>query len=161
MLSFGIGSMIYSTLNVGCNYLWTNTYGFFPPIPFGGFIIPIISVPAIYVTIWYMIPKSARKEREIKRRFVIFLVAGVYDILVSLVYAFISLLFILIPSDYQPILGFICPLFTEILLKIFDFITYRADGGRHVKMGKYFLNTAFGSGSNITIPYEMKNLNFS
>ena len=54
------------------------------------------------------------------------------------------------PSDYQPILGFACPLIREILVKILNFITYRAGGGRRVKMGKYFLKTASGSGSNIT-----------
>ena len=161
MLAFGIGSMIYSTFNVGCNYLWTNTYGFFPPIPFGGFTIPFMSIPAIYATMWFMIPKSARTEKELKRRFVIFLVSRVYDILASWVYAFISLLFVVIPSNYQPILGIFCPLFSEVLLKILIFITHRAGGGRHVKMGKCYLNTASGKGSNITIVFEMKLFNIS
>ena len=62
---------------------------------------------------------------------------------VSLLYwikAFLNV-FILIPSDYQPILGFVCPLIRDILLKILNFITYRVGGGRCTKMGKCFIHT--------------------
>ena len=83
-----------------------------------------------------------------------------FDLFVPFLYAFATVLFILIPSNYQPILGFFCPLLREIVLKILNFITYRAGGGRRAKMGKYFINKAFGSGSNITIPCDKK-FNFS
>ena len=135
----GIGAMIYSTVNVGCNYLLTNNYGFFPPIPFGGYAIAIISVPGIYATMWFRIPESVRTEKELKKRFGVFLVSRLYDMLVAWVYVYFTLLFIIIPSDYQPILGLVCPLLREFLLKILNFITYRADGGKNVKMGKFFL----------------------
>ena len=139
ILACGIGSMIYSTVNVGCNYLLTNNFGFFPPIPFGGYAIAIISVPGIYATMWFRIPETARTEKELKKRFGIFLVSRLYDMLVAWVYVYFTLLFIVIPSDYQPILGLICPLLRELLLKILNFITYRAGGGKNVKMGKFFL----------------------
>ena len=125
--------------------------GFFPPKPFGGYTIGSIIIFVVYTTLWFRIPKSARREKELKRKFVIFLVSRVYDILVSWVYVYFTLLFILIPSDYQPILGLVCPLLRDILLKILNFITYNVGGGKHVKMGKYFLDAASSSGSNITI----------
>ena len=160
-IASGFVVMSYCTAGACSNYLWINILGFFPPIPFGGYTIGSLIIPLVYATLWFRIPKIARKEKELKRRFVIFLVASVWDFFVAYMYAFTSLLFIIIPSDYQPILGFVCPLFREILLKIINFITYRAGGGRTVKMGKYFLNTASGSGSNITIPFEIKQFNFS
>ena len=147
ILTSGITMVFFCIVWCICNYLWINIYGFFPPIPFGGVIYTVI-IPVIYATLWFMIPKSARKEKEVKRGFVIFLVSRVYDLFVAYFYAWILNVFILIPSDYQPILGFVCPLIREILLKILNFITYRVGGGRRVKMGKYFLNTAYGSGSN-------------
>ena len=155
MIASGFVVLSYCTVSACFNYLWINILGFFPPIPFGSYSIASLIIPLVYVTLWFRIPKSARKEKELKRRFVIFLVAQGWDFLVAFMYAFTTLLFIIIPSDYQPILGFVCPLFREILLKIINFITYRAGGGRHVKMGKYFLNTASGSGSNITISFEI------
>ena len=149
ILTCGICMMFNGILWSFGNYLWINIYGFFPPIPFGGFTIGSLMLPIVYAMLWFMIPKSARKEKELKRRFVMFLVSRVYDLSVTFMYAYITLLFILIPSDYQPILGFVCPLIREILLKILNFITYRAGGGKRVKMGKYFLNLVSGSGSNI------------
>ena len=150
MIASGFVVMYYCTASAGFNYLWINL-GFFPPIPFGAYIIGSITIPLVYATLWFRIPKSARKKKELKRRFVIFLVSKVYDVFVAWVYAFTTSLFILIPSYYQPIIGFVSPLYRAILVKILNFMTYRAGGGRHVKMGKYFLNTASGSGSNI--PY--------
>ena len=139
----------YCTAGACANYVWISILEFYPPIPFGGYTIGSLIIPLIYAVLWFRIPKSARKEKELKGKFGIFLVASVWDFFVAYMYAFITVLFIIIPSDYQPILGFVCPLFREILLKIINFITYTAGGGRTVKMGKYVLNTAFGSGSNI------------
>ena len=132
----GITVAIYFTIWTFSHYLWINVYGFFPPIPFGGYASGNFMIPVVFVTLWFMIPKKARAEKELKRRFVIFLVSRVYDIFVLWVYVYATLLFIHIPSAYQPILGFFCPLLREIFLKILNFITYRAGGGRHVKMGK-------------------------
>ena len=158
MFASGFAVLSYCTAGACFNYLWIHILGFFPPIPFGSYAIGSLIIPLVYATLWFRIPKSARKEKELKRRFVIFLVAQVWDFFVAFMYAFTTLLFIVIPPDYQPILGFICPLFREILLKIINFITYRAGGGRRVKMGKYFLYTASGSGSNTTIPFEIKKI---
>ena len=149
MIACGFVVMSYCTADACYNYLWINILGFFPPIPFGGYTVGSLIIPVSYVALWFMVPKSARKDKELKRRFVIFLVSRVYDLFVAYFYAWILNVFILIPSDYQPILGFVCPLFREILLKIINFITYRAGGGRRVKMGKYFFNLVSGSGSNI------------
>ena len=140
ILTWGIVCIFLGILWSFANYLWINVYGFFPPIPFGGFTIGTFMLPFVYALLWFMIPKSARKEKELKRRFVLFLVSRVYDISVIFMYAYFTLLFLLIPSDYQPILGFVCPLIREILIKILAFIAYRAGGGRRVKIGKYFLN---------------------
>ena len=98
-----------------------------------------ISVPGIYATMWFRIPESVRTEKELRKRFGIFLVSRLYDMLVAWVYVYFTLLFIVIPSDYQPILGLVCPLLRELLLRILNFITYRAGGGKNVKMGKFFL----------------------
>ena len=151
------GFVVLSSCTAGAfsNYLWINTLEFFPPIPFGGYTIGSLMIPLVYATLWFRIPKSARKEKELNRKFGIFLVASVWDFFVAYMYAFITVLFIIIPSDYQPILGIVCPVFREILLKIINFITYRAGGGRTVSMGKYLLNTASGSGSNIAIPIKI------
>ena len=97
----------------------------------------------MYATLWFRIPKSARTEKEIKKRFFIFLVSQAYDILVAWVYVYFTLSFILIPEDYQPILGFVCPLIREINQKILNSLAYKAAGGknlRHVKIGKFFLH---------------------
>ena len=139
VLAYGIGSMIFCTSDVCYNYLWTNTFGFFPPKPFGAYTLATMSAPAMYATLWFRIPKSARREKELQKRFITFLVSQVYDILVAWVYVYITLLFILIPSNYQFILGFVCPLLRNIFLKILNFLAYRAAGGknlRHVKIGK-------------------------
>ena len=100
----------------------------------------IFSKPLLFILFGFRIPKSARKEKEIKRKFGIFLVSQVYDLFVPYLYALTQVLFIIIPSNYQPILGFFCPLLREIVLKILNFITYRAGGGRSTKMSKYFIN---------------------
>ena len=150
MIVSGFVMMIYLTTSAGFNYLWINL-GFFPPIPFGAYTIGSITYPLMCATLWFRIPKSAREKKELKMRFVIFLVSQVFSVFVAWVYAFTTSLFILIPSYYQPILGFVSPLYREIILKILNFMTYKAGGGRRVKMGNYFLNTASGSGSNI--PY--------
>ena len=157
----GFISMIYCTADACYNYLWINILGFFPPIPFGGYTVGSICFPVIHATLWFRMSKKARKEKELKRRFVIFLVSQVYDIFIAWVYALTTLLFILIPLDYQPILGLVCPFIREILLRSLNFITYRAGGGRRVKMGKYFHNTASGSEAYISIPCEIKNVNSS
>ena len=150
MVIYGIGVIIFLTVDYCYNYVWINILGFFPPVPFGGYTVATIAVPALFATMWFRIPKNARTEKEIKRRFNIFLVTRLYDSLVAWVYVYFTLLFLLIPSNYQPILGLVCPILREILLQILNFITCRAGGGRRVKMGKRFLNTASGSGSNIT-----------
>ena len=139
----GIGSATFGAIDVCYNYLWTNTFGFFPPKPFGAYTLATFAMPAMYATLWFRIPKSARTEKELKNRFLMFLVSQAYDVLVAWMYVYIALLFILIPEDYQPILGFVCPLLREINLKILNFLAYRAGGGknlRHVKMGKFFLH---------------------
>ena len=95
----------------------------------------------MYNEFGFRIPKSVRTEKELKKRFFIFLVSQAYDILVAWVYVYFTLLFILIPEDYQPILGFVCPLIREINQKILNSLAYRAAGGknlRHVKIGKFF-----------------------
>jgi hypothetical protein len=143
MLACGIGFMVCLFVDIGCNYLWINTFGFFPPIPFGTYLIGTLTVPVMYATLWFRIPKIARTEKELKKRFFIFLVSQAYDILVAWVYVYFTLLFILIPGDYQPILGFVCPLIREINQKILNSLAYRAAGGknlRHVKIGKLFLH---------------------
>ena len=142
MLACGIGSTIVCTIDACYNYLWTNTFGFFPPKPFGAYTLATFAMPAMYATLWFRIPKSARTEKELKKRFLMFLVSQAYDVLVAWVYVYITLLFIFIPEEYQPILGFVCPLLREINLKILNFLAYRAAGGknlRHVKIGKLFL----------------------
>ena len=139
MLMYGIGSMLLCIGDASYNYLWINIFGFFPPKPYGGHIVGSIIIPLIYATLWFRIPKSARKEKELKNRFVVYLVSRVYDIFVVWVYVYAALLFIHIPSAYQPILGFFSPLLREILQKTLNFITHRAGGGRHVKMGMFFL----------------------
>ena len=83
-----------------------------------------------------------------------------FDVFVPFLYAFATVLFILIPSNYQPILGFFCPLLREIVLKILNFITYRAGGGRRTKMSKYFINKHLVLGP--IWPYHViKKFNFS
>ena len=136
-IAIGICSIIYSTTNVGCNYLWTDTLGFFPPIPFGGFTIASIAVPPMVASLWFMIPKSVRKEKELKKKFIIFLVSRVYEYYSAWLYVYFTLLFIVIPSEYQPILGFVCALLRNFNQRILNIITYRAGGGRHTKMGKF------------------------
>ena len=134
----GIGSATFGTIDVCYNYLWTNTFGFFPPKPFGGYTVASISVFAMYAAVWFRIPKIARKEKELKKRFVIFLVSRFHDLLTAWIYVYFTLLFIVIPSDYQPILGFVCPILREIFLKTLNFFTCRSGGGKNVKMGKFF-----------------------
>ena len=147
MIAYGFGVICFCTGDACYSYLWINILGFFPPKPFGGYTIGAIMIPVVYAVLWFRIPKSARKEKELKNRFVVFLVSRVYDHQVAFVYVFITLLFIHIPSDYQPILGFVCPLLREIFMKILNFITYRAGGGENVKMGKFFFNAASCSGA--------------
>ena len=133
--------MIFCASDACYNYLWTDIFGFFPPKPFGAYTLATIFAPAMYATLWFRIPKRARSEKDLQKRFFIFLVSQVYDILVAWVYVYITLLFILIPSDYQFILGFVCPLLRIFFLKILNFFAYRAAGGknlRHVKIGKFF-----------------------
>ena len=139
-LACGIGSTIVCTIDACYNYLWTNTFGFFPPKPFGGYTVGSISVFAMYAAVWFRIPKIARKEKELKKRFVIFLVSRFHDLLTAWIYVYFTLLFIVIPSDYQPILGFVCPILREIFMKTLNFFTCRSGGGKNVKMGKFFLN---------------------
>ena len=135
MIVTGFVVMFYCTASSGLNYLWINL-GFFPPIPFGAYTIGSITYPLMCAALWFRIPKRARKTKELKTRFVIFLVSQVFSVFVAWVYAFTTSVFILIPSNYQPILGFVSPLYRAIILKILNFVTYRAGGGRHVKMGK-------------------------
>ena len=144
MLACGIGSIVILSVGAGCNYLWTNIFGFFPPIPFGTYLICTISCTAMYATLWFRIPKSARTEKELKKRFFIFLVSQAYDVLAAWVYVYFPLLFNLISEDYQPILGFVCPLIREINENILNYLAYRAAGDknlRHVKIGKFFPNS--------------------
>ena len=103
-----------------------------------GFTVGTFIYPLFFALYWFGIPKDARKEKKIKKRFVVYLVSRVHDILVVWVYANAANLFIHIPSAYQPILGFLSPLVREILQKTLNFITHRAGGGRLVKMGKFF-----------------------
>ena len=141
----GIGSIIFCIADACYSFLWINILEFFPPKPFGAYSVGSIIIFVVYASLWFRIPKSARTEKEVKRRFVIFLVSRVYDILVCWFYVYYTLLFILIPSNYQPILGLVNPLISNFLLKILNFITSKAGGGKNVKMGKYFLNTAYDS----------------
>ena len=97
----GITVAFYCTIWTFSNYLWINVYGFFPPIPFGGYAVGNFMIPVVFVTLWFMIPKKARTEKELKRRFVIFLVSRLYDTLVAYMYAFVTLFFILIPRGKQ------------------------------------------------------------
>ena len=138
MLMYGIGSTIFFIVDACYNYLWINTFGLFPPIPFSAYTLATFSMPAMYATLWFRIPKSAREEKELQKRFIIFLVSQAYDVLLAWVYVYFTLLFIHIPEEYQPILGFVCSILREINQKILNFIIYRAGGGRHVKMGMFF-----------------------
>ena len=140
MLAYGIEAVLFCIGDACYNYLWINVFGFFPPKPYGGLTVGSFVIPLVYAAFWFRIPNRARTEKEQKRRYVIFLVSRVYDIFVLWVYVYATLLFIHIPSAYQPILGFFCPLLREVFLKILNFITYRAGGGRHVKMGMFFPN---------------------
>ena len=83
ILTSGITMVFFCIVWLICNYLWIDIYGFFPPIPFGGYAIAIISVPGIYATMWFRIPESVRTEKELKKRFGIFLVSRLYDMLHS------------------------------------------------------------------------------
>ena len=150
MVGCGIGFMAVILVEIGRYYLWINTFGFFPPIPFGTYITGTLTAPAMYATLWFRIPTNARIEKEIKKRFFIFLVSQVYDVVVAWVYVYFTLSFILIPEDYQPILGFVTPLIREINQRILNSLAYRAAGGknlRHVKIGKFFHNQIRFQGS--------------
>ena len=68
----------------------------------------------------------------------------VYDTFLAWVYVNMATVFIIIPRDYQPILGIFFPLLREILLKILKFITCKAGGCRIGKMGKFLLNQITG-----------------
>ena len=139
LLAYGFEAMLFCIGDACYNYLWINIFGFFPPKPYGGFTVGSFIIPLVFASFWFRIPKSARKEKELKKRFIVFLVSRVYDIFVVWVYAYAALLFIHIPSTYQPILGFFSPLLRDIFQKTLNFITYRAGGGRDVKMGMFFL----------------------
>ena len=162
MLVYGIVAMLFCIGDAFYNYLWIYIFGFFPPKPYGGLTVGSFVIPIVYAAFWFRIPNRARTDKEQKRRFAIFLLCQVFDLFVLWVYVYATLLFIHIPSAYQPILGFFCPLLRGTFLKILNFITYRAGGGRRVKMGKYFLNTWFWFWVqyNHTIPNEMKFFNF-
>ena len=138
MLAYGFMAMLFCIGDTCYNYLWVNIFGLFPPKPFGGFTVGTFIMPLFYAFFWFRIPKSARKEKELRKRYVVYLVSRVHDIFVVWVYANAANLFIHIPSAYQPILGFFSPLVREILQKSLNFITHRAGGGRHVKMGMFF-----------------------
>ena len=94
----------------------------------------------MYAAVWFRIPNIARKEKELKKRFVTFLLSRFHDLLTAWIYVYFTLLFIVIPSDYQTILGFVCPIIREIFLKTLNFFTCRSGGGKIVKMGKFFLD---------------------
>ena len=141
MLAYGFEAMLFCIGDAGYNYLWIHIFGFFPPKPFGGYTVGSLIIPLVFAMFWFRIPKSARKEKELKKRFVVYLVSRVYDTFVVWVYTYAALLFIHIPSAYQPILGFFSPLLREIIQKTLNFITHRAGGGRHVKMGMFFLKS--------------------
>ena len=49
----GIVSMVYCYVNSCFNYLWIYILGFFPPIPFGGFITGFFCIPVLYATLWF------------------------------------------------------------------------------------------------------------
>ena len=49
----GFLPMVYCYTNSWFNYLWIYILGFFPPIPFGGFITGFICIPVLYATLWF------------------------------------------------------------------------------------------------------------
>ena len=74
MVACGIGFMVVLLIDIGCYYLWVNTFGFFPPIPFGTYVVNwyyYCSCDVCYIVIQDT-KKCQKRKRDKKEIFCIF-----------------------------------------------------------------------------------------
>ena len=106
-------------ITVSSNYVWTKILSYQHPIPFNAlFLLVALFISHCTIT-WYIIPRSWRKNREIKRR-MIFVVGYIMSIIVH-VFAYQILVVVIerIRGPYQPVIALVFPVTRELTVLLF------------------------------------------
>lgn len=122
------------------HYSWVEILGFYPPMPFIGYITGSLSVYAIFVTLWFRMPNDERNDKNFQKRFAYFVASGTLDLITMWVYIFFLNAFLDIEKKYQPILGLVSPVIKYVFIRALLPLAYKAAGSdklEHVKIECY------------------------
>ena len=81
--------------------IWTDILGFAHPIPLYGLVFGYILNCFSFVGLWFLFPRTWRKNVEFWRRFKFFICALITNLMILLVYTFYTNVFKIVPLQYQ------------------------------------------------------------
>ena len=111
-------SIAFALCYVLAYILWVYVLKYHHPLPFGGYICAILSVIALWVSLWFHYPLEWRNNYQFRKRLKNYILLGVMPIFTSFIYNAISFLFSVVSVHFQWILAFPLPIVQHVLMKI-------------------------------------------
>ena len=125
------------TLSYCCLYLfWTHQLGYNFPMPLASFISLLTFFPFL-VTLWHLIPKEKRTNKETRRRVVSFIWYLLWAFFTNWIYNSLQIMLKKIPSSFQPIMAIILPLMRSLDGKILKTLLAKCRNGEDLVVDAY------------------------
>ena len=86
------------------------------PIPLGGIFNQILGLFCMILSIWFQMPKAWRMVASFKKRVKWMIVFHLTGVAISALYWVLWVVMAYVPTDYQPIMAVVIPLFREGLV---------------------------------------------
>ena len=110
------------------HFIWTVKLGYAYPVPWLFSVIPTIWLPFCLVTTFLMFPREYRKDVEMKKRILWFIVYKIAFLVACYERLFIIVAFLNTPPNLQPIWAIILPIWRECDLWILNRIQSKCTG---------------------------------
>ena len=113
--------------------IWSVTLGFYEPFPFRGILTGCVSLFAAIVQLWFLIPKSTRKDQRLRSKCKAFIYHHIWVVFVTFqLITIVTAILPKIPRDFQWFIAFVFPLTKEINDRMIGFfMTKSASSPNH------------------------------
>ena len=103
------------SLNLIMYVIWTVTFKFHPPVPYGGCSVRIITLHVMMATIWFRLPNIHRQAQTTRQRMKSYYFTELIFLATFWVYLLLGKTFLSIPRNFQWILAVFVPFLREII----------------------------------------------
>ena len=148
LISSLIGTITMVLFTVLTHHIWTKVLFYQYPIPFGGQGTLAALNLTYFLTIWFSIPYSLRKNRAIRKRTMFFFSCYIASDLIVAAYQSLAVLIEIFKAPYQQFIALIVPVTRELTIWIMTKIIKRCANGDE---GGALIVSAYGWNVNHSI----------